>query len=350
MTVTIRDVALRAGVSIKTVSNVINEHPYISADTRKRVAEAIADLGYRPNRSAQALRSRRNRSLAAIIPDIKNPFFTAVVRGIEDYAFDVGYMLLLCDSEDNVQRESQFISVLGMGSVAGVVLCTADERVLEQQIQSIQNSNIAVVAFDRAIDETPVDAVLAQNFEGSYAGMKHLLDTGHRRIGIIAGPDYYAPGRERLDGCLKALADAGVPIEDALIQRTDFKQVSSQSATRRLLECAEPPTAIFVSNGPSAYGTLEVVREYNLRFPEDISIVVFDDPEWSRIVEEPLTVIAQPGYEMGRLSAEVLLKRLANPNAPIQKIRVPTTFVHRRSCCRLETPAAITDTGGQREI
>lgn len=334
MTATIREVAKRAGVSIKTVSNVINDHPYISPETHKKVMDAIAELGYRPNRSAQALRSRRNRALASIIPDIKNPFFTAVVRGIEDYAFDAGYMLLLCDSEDNTERETAFIRVLGMGSVAGVVLCTADERVLKQQIHTLQRSNIAVVAIDRDIEDTEVDAILADNFAGSYQGMMHLLQAGHRRIGIIAGPEYYAPGRERLAGCLQALTDAGAPIDESLIQRTDFKQISSQSATRLLLEQPDPPTAIFVSNGPSAYGTLEVVREKNLRFPDDIAIVVFDDPEWSRIVEQPLTVIAQPGYEMGRMAAEALLKRLADPKRPVQKIRVPTQFIHRKSCCR----------------
>jgi DNA-binding LacI/PurR family transcriptional regulator len=333
MTATIREVAQRAGVSIKTVSNVINDHPYISVETRKKVTDAITELGYRPNRSAQALRSRRNIALAAIIPDIKNPFFTTVVRGIEDYAFDAGHMLLLCDSEDNVKRESQFIRVLGMGTVSGVVLCTADERILEQQIHTLQKSDISVVAIDRITETAPVDAVLAENFAGSYTGMKHLLDCGHRRIGIIAGPDYYAPGRERLEGCLKALEDAGVPVDESLIQRTDFKQVSSQAATRILLEKLDRPTAIFVSNGPSAYGTLEVVRALGLRFPQDIAIVVFDDPEWSRIVESPLTVIAQPGYEMGRLAAEMLLRRLDHPEAPLQCVRLPTTLIHRKSCC-----------------
>ena len=333
MSVTIREVAERAGVSIKTVSNVINHHPYISEETRRKVEGAIAELGYRPNRSAQALRSRRTLTLAAIIPDIKNPFFTAVVRGIEDFAFDEGYMLLLCDSEDNVERESRFVQVLGLGSVAGVVLCTADERFLNQQIDVMRRSNIAVVAIDRTTNQTEVDTVLAENFEGSYTGMLHLLNAGHRRIGVIAGPDYYAPGRERLAGCMKAFEDAGVPLENLLIQRTDFKQVSSQNATRLLLDQPEPPTAIFVSNGPSAFGTLEVVRERKLHIPTHLSIVVFDDPEWGQILEQPLTVITQPGYEMGRLAAKMLLERIEDPQAALRKVRMKTNFIHRQSCC-----------------
>lgn len=334
MPATMRDVASKAGVSIKTVSNVINNRPYITPETQQKVLDAIQALGFRPNRSAQALRNRRTLTLAAIIPDIQNPFFTSVVRGIEDYAIDKGYMLLLCDSEDNIERETRYVQVLGAGSVSGVVLCTADERVLDQQIAAFSRTNIAVVAIDRATAETSVDTILAENCEGSYAGMKHLLDKGHRRIGIIAGPDYYAPGRERLAGYLEALTKAGIQADDALIQRTDFKMISSQKATRLLLNQPNPPTALFISNGQSAYGALEVVREMKLRIPDDLAIVVFDDPEWSRIVESPLSVIAQPGYEMGRLAAELLIRRIDQPDAPVQTVRLPTRFEHRSSCCK----------------
>jgi DNA-binding LacI/PurR family transcriptional regulator len=334
MAATIRDVAKYAGVSIKTVSNVINKRPYITPHTQQKVVDAIAALHYRPNRSAQALRNRRNQTLAAIIPDINNPFFTAVIRGIEDYAVDQGYMLLLCDTEDNVKREARYVEVLGAGSVAGVVMCTADERVLNQQIDALKRANMSVVAIDRATEDITVDTILVDNMEGSYTGMAHLIEKGHRRIGIIAGPDYYAPGRERLSGCLKALADAGIPVDDSLIQRTDFKMGSALEATRQLLSLPEPPTALFISNGPSASGTLEVVRERGLRIPDDLALIVFDDPDWCRFVETPLTVIAQPGYKMGRCAAEMLLNRLAQPDAPLQNVRMQTTFIHRRSCCR----------------
>lgn len=342
MTAKIRDVARYAGVSIKTVSNVVNKRPYVTPQTRQKVLDAIAALHYRPNRSAQALRRRHVQALAAITPDIDNPFFTAVVRGIEDFAFEKDYMLLLCDTEDSVKREERYVEVLGAGSVAGVVFCTADERVMNSQVEALKRSGIAVVAVDRATDDITVDTVLADNLEGGYSGMMHLIECGHRRIGIIAGPDYSAPGRERLAGCLKALAEVGIPLNEDLIQRTDFKMTSALDATRRLLALSDPPTALFISNGPSALGSLEVVRERGLRIPDDLSVVVFDDPDWCRFVEPPLTVISQPGYEMGRRAAEILLERLSRPDMPLQNVRMPTTFLHRQSCCPLNGRAVQT--------
>lgn len=334
MASTIRDVAVRAGVSIKTVSNVINDRPYITPETKQKVLDAIRELRYRPNRSAQALRNRRTQALAAIIPDIQNPFFTSVVRGIEDYAIDAGYVFLLCDSEDNIERETRYVQVLGAGSAAGVVLCTADERVLEHQIATLSHANISVVAIDRATDDTSVDTILAENCQGSYDGIAHLISKGHRRIGIIAGPEYYAPGRERLQGCLDALQSYAIEIDESLIERTDFKKASAQKAARELLNLPDPPSALFISNGESAFGALEVIREMKLRIPDDIALIVFDDPEWVRIIEVPLTVIVQPGYEMGRMAAKILIERIDRPELPLQKVRLPTRFEHRGSCCR----------------
>jgi DNA-binding LacI/PurR family transcriptional regulator len=339
MAATMRDVAALAGVSIKTVSNVINDHSFITPETKKKVLDAIAALDYRPNRSAQALRSRRIQSLAAIIPDIQNPFFTAVVRGIEDFAFEAGYLLLLCDAEDRVERENRYVQGLGTGTVAGVILCTADERVLPRQVEALRRANVAVVLVDRTHEAIEIDSVLSENVEGSYTAVNHLLSTGHRRIGIIAGPDYFAPGRERLEGYCRALQDFGIPVEEELIWKTDFKQTSSQGAARHLLALPEPPSAIFICNGPSALGTLEVVRDKNIRVPEDLALVVYDDPEWSRIIDVSLTVVRQPGYEMGQVAARLLLQRLEVPDAPVQHVRLPTSFIHRKSCCQPEIAA-----------
>ncbi len=336
MAATMHDVARRAGVSIKTVSNVINNRPYIRPETKQKVLLVIEELGYRPNRQAQALRNKRNTSLAAIIPDIMNPFFTAVVRGIEDYALEYGYLLLLCNTEDNASRETRYVQALGTGLVSGVALCTADERILPQQLAIFKQTNTAVVLIDRTTDDLEVSSILADNYSGSYSAISHLISTGHQRIGIIAGPEYFAPGRERLAGYLAALNDAGIAVDDQLIHRTDFKMTSSQEATNRLLNLPEPPSALFISNGPSAYGAMEIVRKRCLSIPEDLSIVVFDDPEWSRIVEPPLSVVAQPGYEMGRLTAKLLIEELELPGSEIQKIRLPTSLIHRKSCCVAE--------------
>lgn len=331
--VTIRDVAEFAGVSPKTVSNVIHNRPSVSAETRKKVEEAIEVLGFRPGASAQAQRSRQERFLAAVIPDVENAFFTAVVRGIEDFAFEAGYQMLLCDTGDSAEREGELVRVMCKGAASGVILCAADEALFDQHVRLIKKAGMEVVAFDRAPEDAGVDTLFAENFEGSYTAVEHLIRAGHRRIGIIALPDTLTTGRERVAGYCKALEDAGLPVDERLIQRSDLRHVTPQDAARNLLNQDDPPTAIFVSNGPSACGTMEVLRASGLKIPKDMAVIQFDDSEWARMVDTPLTVIDQPAYEMGRMAAELLLKRLADPDAPLQKIRVPVNFIHRNSCC-----------------
>ena len=235
MAATMTQVAARAGVSIKTVSNVINDHPHVTAETRDRVLAAIGELDYRPNRTAQALRRRKVQALAAIIPDIQNPFFTQVVHGVEAMAFEAGYMLFLCDTDDNEMRELRYIEGLGAGTVAGALLCAADPRSFRERVEALQRAHVAVVAVDRALPGVPVDAVLSENAEGSYAAVHHLLSLGHRRVGIIAGPQYFPLGQERLDGYLKAHAEFGLQAAPELICRTDFMRGSAEQAANELL-------------------------------------------------------------------------------------------------------------------
>jgi LacI family transcriptional regulator len=333
MSTTMRDVAALVGVSIKTVSNVVNQRPYVSAELRAKVLEAIATLDYRPNRAAQALRTRRARSLAAIVPDIQNTFFTSAIRGIEDAAYRAGYMLFLCDVEDDLEREEQCIDILSADTVAGVVLCTSDETRLDRQIDVLRTSNIPVVLLDRVRGNLGVDTILAENAQGSYEAVQHFVTSGHRRIGVIAGPDYYAPGRERLEGYMNALRDHGLAVEEALIRRTDFTVNAAQAATEELLHLPSPPTAILVCSGLMGLGTVQVIRDLGLRMPEDIALIIFDDPEWSKVIDPPITTIAQPAYAMGQAAAELLLQRLQQPDNPPQHIRLAPTFVHRKSCC-----------------
>lgn len=335
MSTTMRDVAALVGVSIKTVSNVVNQRPYVSAAMRAKVLEAIATLDYRPNRAAQALRTRRARSLAAIVPDIQNTFFTSAIRGIEDAAYRAGYMLFLCDVEDDLAREEQCIDILSADTVAGVVLCTSNETRLERQINVLRASNIPLVLLDRVRGNLDVDTILAENARGSYEAVQHFLASGHRRIGVIAGPDYYAPGRERLEGYINALRDHGLTVEEDLVRRTDFTVNAAQMATNELLQLASPPTALLVCSGLMALGTVQVIRDRGLRMPEDIALIIFDDPEWSKVIDPPITTIAQPAYAMGQGAAELLLQRIQQPNNLPQHIRLSPTFVHRKSCCDL---------------
>jgi LacI family transcriptional regulator len=333
MSTTMRDVAALVGVSIKTVSNVVNQRPYVSAELRAKVLEAIATLDYRPNRTAQALRTRKARSLAAIVPDIQNSFFTSVIRGIEDAAYQAGYMLFLCDSEDNLEREEQSIDIFSGDTVAGVILCTSNESRLERQINVLRMGNIPVVLLERVGDLLEVDSVVAENAQGSYAAVQHLVAAGHQRIAVIGGPDYYTPGRERLEGYLQGLQDHGVSSDETLIRRTDFTVGAAQRATAELLDLATPPSAILVCSGLMALGSVQVIRDRGLHMPAEVALIIFDDPEWSKVIDPPITTIAQPAYAMGQAAAELLLQRLQQPDNPPQRICLSPTLVHRKSCC-----------------
>ena len=336
MPATLRDVAELAGVSTKTASNVVNHRPYVTPETRQKVLDAIATLGYRPNRSAQALRTRRARALAVIIPDIQNDFFTSVVRGVEDAAYRAGYMLFLCDVEDDTHREAQYTQLLNVGTIAGLILCTADEATLSQRLALLQADNIPVVAIDRLPPCKNMDAVLVENAEGSHEAVSHLIACGHQRIGVLAGPEGLTPGRERLAGYIEALQDHNLPVVGELIRRTDFKIESARQATHDLLALPDRPTALLVCSGMMSLGTIQAIRERGLRLPDDLALIIFDDPIWSRILDPPISTVAQPAYDMGRLATELLLRRLAQPDAPPRLVRLATHFICRQSCCRTE--------------
>jgi DNA-binding LacI/PurR family transcriptional regulator len=331
---TIRDVARSAGVSPPTVSRVLANKANVDPLLRERVLEAVRRLDYRPHRAARALRRQVTRTIAFIIPDIQNPFFTSVLRGVEDSAFAEEYVVMLCNTDDNLQRQRDYIAVLRAENVAGMVICPADETSSPANIASLQEQGTAVVVVDRLLPAAGVDTVLSDNVQGAEETVRHLLGLGHRRIGLIAGPDHFAPGRERRQGYERAHQRAGVPLDAALIQVTNFSPDAAAAATRALLAlpAARRPTALFASSSRLALGALAVIGELCLRIPEDVSFVAFDDAEWAASYAPPLTVVAQPTYEIGSRACRMLLARIAAPGAPPSEVRLPTRLVERRSC------------------
>lgn len=299
----ITDVARAAGVSPATVSRVLNGSTGVSKALAAKVQKAAADLGYVPFSSARALRRQHTRVWAAIVSDIENPFFTAVVRGIEDVARKVQHRLVLCNSDENLEREADYLDVAIAERMAGVVIAVASAR--ESSVKDLIQSDIPVVAVDRTAGRD-VDAVVVDNRLGAEDATRHLLENGSRRVACITGPTRVNTANERLEGYRRALQEAGRDTPSDLIRRADYKEAGGHDAALSLLTSRHPPDALFIANNPMAAGALRAIRELGLTVPRDVAIVAFDDSPWCALTSPPLTVVAQPAYEIGRVAAELL--------------------------------------------
>ncbi len=326
---TSHDVAKKAGVSVATVSRVLNDSPLVTEAARRKVLGAVKELNYQPNRAAQRLRAGRSHVIGLIISDIQNPFFTAVVRGIEDVAYQHGYSLVLCNSDEDPQKEKLYINVMRSEEVAGVILASASEA--DSQVDDLITHNIPVVALDRQFDDQRIDAVLVTNTEGAQVATHHLIELGHRYIGYIGLPLTLTPGKERYAGYQRALSDQRLPVSSDWVRIADAKQVGGYASTRDLLERQPDMTALFVANNLMTLGALQAIRERGWKIPDDISIVGFDDMPWANLLQPPLTAIAQPTYELGRRAAELLLTRLQERARPATQERLATRLVVRGS-------------------
>ncbi len=324
---TVKDVAVLAGVSTATVSRVLNGHPNVSPEARARVARAVEQLGYRPNRVARNLRVQTSQTVAVIIPDIQNNFFVSVVRGIEDVAIARDHILLLGNTDDSLSREARYIDVLLAEGVAGIIICASDGERSCVAVRRAVEQGVPVVALDRQLQGLDVDTVLADNVGASRMATDYLIANGHTRIGLIAGPDYLTPGRERREGYEQALAAHGLPVDPGLVKVTDFRPSQAREAAQTLLDAPEPPTAMLVCSGLMA---VEVMREMAVRQLDprrDIALVAFDDTVLNRCLCPPIPLITQSTYELGQAAAELLFARMHDPQQPARTLRLQTRLL-----------------------
>jgi LacI family transcriptional regulator len=327
---TVKDVARRAGVSTASVSRVLNDQPSVTPEVRARVLAAIEELKYRPSRVARRLRTKNAPVLGLIISDIQNLFFTSLTRGVEDVASRSGYSLILCNTDEDIDRERAYLEVMHDENVAGIILASASETGHDPELYG---GRIPVVALDRLITDVPLDTVMVDNVGGAKTAVSHLLSLGHRRVGLITSRQQLTTGRERQEGYEQALAEFGLPIDPALIQRADFRRVEDgRRHALDLLASPNPPTALFTANTLVTLGTLTAIQERGLRIPADIALAAFDDIPWGALLNPPLTAVRQPTYELGTKAAEVLLARIAEPDRPLTHIRLKLELLVRESC------------------
>jgi LacI family transcriptional regulator len=324
----IADVAKRARVSPATVSRVFNGTSPVAPDKEARVRAAVADLKYEPFGPARALRQQRVRVWAVIIADVENPFFTSVVRGIEDVAYSKGYRLVLCNSDEDVGKEAEYLDIAIRERMAGVVIAAASTS--DSKIDRLTNAGIPVVAIDRQLSDHDVHSVMVDNRAGACEATRHLLAGGRRRVGCIVGPNRISTSNERLDGYRQALTEHGAPFDRSLVRRADFREQGGYKATRTLLDLPEPPDALFVANNLMTLGALHAIQELGLRVPDDLGVVGFDDSPAAPLLRPRLTVVAQPTYEIGKVAGELLLSALSHEQ-PKHEVLAPELIVRESS-------------------
>jgi LacI family transcriptional regulator len=330
---TIKDVAREVGVSTATVSHVINKTRFVSEELRQRVLEAIRELNYQPNAIARSLVKRKTHTIGIIITDILNPFYTAIVRGIEDVTYKSGYSVMLCNTDEDPGKEILYIQILLEKRIDGLIISSAIQDGVHPLASQLKE--IPLVTIVRRIRGLACDAVLGDNRGGVYKGIDHLIRLGHRRIGMITGPAGLSSGAERLEGYKEALNKHRIPMDDRWIKRGDFKRESGYALTQEILRKGSPPTALFVGNNQMAIGALQVLHEMKIRIPKDISFISFDDMEWYALLDPPLTTVEHSPYLMGKAAGEMLLQRISKNRKNPKKVIIPSHLIIRKSTTKV---------------
>ncbi|MEO3753259.1 LacI family DNA-binding transcriptional regulator [Streptomyces sp. B6B3] len=342
---TIQDVARRAGVSAATVSRVANGKATVDPELAERVRRAMRELDYRPNPAARRLRRSRSNLWAVIVTDVGNPFFTAVVRGVEDVARHAGFSVVLGNSDEDPAKEGRYVSAMLAEQVAGVVIapCAGSPHVAR-----LTAGGTPVVAIDReppAADRDPaaradggrapaVDTVLVDNEGGAEAAVRHLLDAGYRRIACVTGPPGTPTADRRLAGYRRALAAHGAADTadvERLVRRADFRERGGHQAMASLLAERPAPDAVFATNNLMTVGALGCLAERGVAVPDRMGVVGFDEIPWADFVQRAPTTVAQPTHELGRVAAELLADRIENPHRPPSTVTLDTELRVRAS-------------------
>lgn len=328
--VNLTEVARLAGVSISTVSRTINDTGRISEETRVRIRDVMRKMGYRPNRVARRLRSGGSCHLIGlIIPNIQNPFFADLARGVEDRAREGNFAVLLCNYDEDREKERFYLDVMRAESVDGIIIPPLNSS--DQAVLQFAAEGVPVVCVDRSISNATLDKVEVDNRAGAREAVAHLIERGHTRIGMIAGPASSSTGKARLAGYRDALKQAGLPYAGEWVRHGDYKQESGRAHARELLSLAEPPSALFAANGLMAIGMLEEIHARGLRIPKQVAVVNFDDLPLASVFNPPLTVVRQPAYEVGSAAAELLLQRIQDPGRPPASVVLHPELIVRGS-------------------
>jgi LacI family transcriptional regulator len=321
-----------AGVSAMTVSRVINDQPGVSAETRKKIELAISELDYAPSKLASGLVSSKSQLIGLIVPDVSNPFFAPIVHGAETAARRAGYRMLLCNSESDLRTEREYLADLVAHRVEGVLIAPVGDR-SDANLIKLLEGNFPLVLIDRRVPGIECDSVTLDNIQGARQMAEHLLAIGHRRIAFITDAESVSTGRERRLGLQQALRDAQIEFSENLVFHSTVDQLGGYRSAQQILNLPDRPTAIFTVNNMTAVGVMQALREANLKVPDDIALVCFDDVQHLAVISPFLTVVDQPSESMASVATQLLLERIAGVGGKKSRnITFPGKLIVRESC------------------
>lgn len=331
---TMKDVANEAGVSMSTVSRALSGRPGVGKDLRAAIREAAARAGYVPNRVASNLRRQATTAVwGLLISDIQNTFFTALVRAVEDVARDAGYTVILCNSDEDVTKESEYVDVLVAEHVSGLLITPEDAQ--QTSVRRAVEAGIPVVAIDRRLSSSLVDTVLVDNRTGARMAVSHLLGRGATRVAILNGRETFTSHLERHAGYRDAIVEAGLEVDEGLAIQAGAHNRGAAEALHELLAREVRPDALFIANNSLTVSALPVLAEAGVAVPEDLLVACFDDlPLAAFVGRGGLTVVDQPTYEVGRRAAGLLLDRIHQPDLPVREHVLSPRLLVRGSTMR----------------
>ena len=330
------DVAKKSGVSIATVSRVINKNKNVSAETAKIVTDAINELNYVPNRVASSLRSAETKTIGLVIGDITNPFYGQIAKGAENFLEKYEYSLLVVNTDYSIEKERIQIKKLLEKQVDAILIASKEESPWDNLLQ-LSKGDIPMALIDTPVSKVPVDQILIDSFETSYKATYELIANGHRKIAIILGKPQYEGTQAKLDGYKRALNDYKINIDNNLIFYGEYSIQDGIKIGNNLIDLDLNPTAIFCTNNLMTQGILHSLKKKEIHIPKDVSLIGIDDMDWYNLLEYPLTTISQPAFDMGGIAAERVLSRIRNKevNTNPKKIILPTKLIIRNSIKKL---------------
>lgn len=328
---TIRDIALKLNISISTVSRALRGMVDVSPETKERVIEMAQQLNYEPNLVAQSLRRNKTTTLGIIVPDVEVHFFSAIVSGIQEVASQDHYNVLFCQSNESYETELSNLRTLLASRVDGLLISLSRETTQIEHLLKVQQKKTPLVLFDRVSDEIETSKVVVNDKEGAYKAVKHLIDTGCKRIAYLGGSKGLNISNKRMEGYKAALREANLPIDEALIKHCDNLKEDAPKFTKELLDLDAPPDALFCINDPVALKAMKVIKQSGLKIPEDISIIGFTDDPISALIDPSLTTVSQPSHQMGMLAAQLCLDQIKQEDFSFKTITLDTQLILRNT-------------------
>ena len=333
MAVTIKDIAEAAEVSITTVSRVLNDKPDVSSPTRRKVIKKINELGYKPNSIARGLALQKTNTLGLIIPDISNPFFPDIARGVEDTANKKGYSVIFCNTDNKEKKEKEAIELMKEKQVDGILLSLSKSN--KNELKNLRNIEYPIVQIDRKIPDINYPSIIIDNVQSAYNATQYLIKNNHRKIAHITGDLKTITGSKRLKGFKKAMTEYNLDLKKKYIKQGDYSKESGYKNMIKLLKTNNPPSAVFIANDLMAVGAYQAVFELNLSIPKEISIIGHDNIDFAKLVNPSLSTMNQPKYKLGSKAVNLLIKEIENNSLSNEEIILPTKLINRNSIRRL---------------